>query len=798
MKRRKIILVIMVSIIFVPFYSISSAFANNTNSIDNWKTFRGNANHTGFSNNEESTDSAKLLWTFSTRDSILSSPAVSNGSVFVGSKDSHIYRINSTNGELIWKFGPVGGEVDSSPAVDDEWVYVSADDGFLYCLNITTGYPRWIKWVGFYSQSSPVVLDNQVYIGSGSRNLLSFNGSDGSLLWSFPTQYDVPSSPAIANGIVYFAAGEKVVYAVNASSGKELWHRSTGSTVSSPSVWNDSVYIGSYDGYVYDLNASTGAQNWVFQTQDEVASSPAVAYGRVYIGSDDNNLYCLNASTGQLLWKSQTGYWIWSSPAVANDNVYVGSEDYNIYSFNAFTGAKEWSYPTGSYVDSSPAVVNNTLYVGSYDGNLYAFTLFNSTEKPELIKPMPLALTTIVFDIAAGAVAAAIIIGTILLMRANSRRRRETVIENVSLKNPSWFLRHIDSLCVLGVLGFSTIFLIVISTGNLGAPFLWAADEKIYSQMAVHMVKSQDYLTPWAFGSQANWVGKPPFSIWLMALSYQALGISNFAARIWPAVSGSWSLVVVFFLGKKLYNVYVGFLSAIVLGTFTTFFALATHAMLDVPLILFMLCSIYFLILSVEPRRSNLYAVLSGLFFGLALMTKQIEALLIPIIAIVYFVASTKGIRFLITRRFALFVGVGFLVVAPWLIYMNFRFGPQFWEDYFLYSVVSRAVSPIEGHSHNYLYYFNYLATSENLLWMILLPFAMVLCAFNSFVKRMKSDMLILLWVSIVLAIFTVAQTKIYYYILPAYPAFAIAIGNFIFKLYKTTKSRLDLRRIRA
>jgi 4-amino-4-deoxy-L-arabinose transferase-like glycosyltransferase len=176
---------------------------------------------------------------------------------------------------------------------------------------------------------------------------------------------------------------------------------------------------------------------------------------------------------------------------------------------------------------------------------------------------------------------------------------------------------------------------------------------------------------------------------------------------------------------------------------------------------------------------------LSGLFFGLALMTKQIEALLIPLIIFTYLAAIKRSIRFLFTKRFTLFLGVALLVFSPWLIYMNFRFGYDFWNCYFVYSDFTRAVSPIEGHVGSYLYYFNYLATSENPLWVILLPFAAGLCAYNSAIKRLKGDTLILTWISLVLVVFTFAQTKIYYYILPAYPAFAIAISSFLYQLSK-------------
>jgi 4-amino-4-deoxy-L-arabinose transferase-like glycosyltransferase len=247
-----------------------------------------------------------------------------------------------------------------------------------------------------------------------------------------------------------------------------------------------------------------------------------------------------------------------------------------------------------------------------------------------------------------------------------------------------------------------------------------------------------------------------------------------------------------FFLGKKLYNVYVGVLSAVVLGTFTTFYSFATHAMLDVPLVFFMLASLCCLIASEESKNALLYGALGGLFFGLAFLTKQFDAVLIPLIMVIYIIVTKRSIRGLFTKRFAAFAAVALLVFAPWLAYMNSRFGANVWSSYFLYSAVSRAVTPLEGHSHSLFYYFNYLATSENLLWVLLLPFAVGLSIYFA-VRRSKADLLILIWMAVVLVVFSVAQTKIYYYILPAYPAFALAISSLLYQTAK--KAKLSLRK---
>jgi len=799
MRKQKRILFIVISLILILILipcGISVVSGTSANSgTDDWKMFRQDPNHAGASIGNSSTNSAELLWNFTTMQAVVSSPAVANGYVFVGADEGAVYCLNSSNGELVWYFA-TKSEVTSSPAIENGCVYVGAFNGYVYALNATSGSQLWNFSIGSSVEpslnsafSSPAVFGGFVYIGSYDGNVYALNATSGAKLWNYNTGNSVESSPAVSDGIVYAASGY-FVYALNASTGKEVWSQHTGSTVSSPCLHDGYVYIGSIDGYVCCLNASAGELIWKYQTQDSVLSSPAMAYGCVYFGSEDNNVYCLNASSGKKIWQSSTGYWVTSSPAVANGNVYTGSEDNNIYCFNAFTGAKEWSCETGNFVDSSPAIVNNTLYFGSDDHHVYAFALFNSSVKTVATQSTnTLPLTTIAFDVIAFAIGAAIILVIARFEYSARRAKRTAETTNISDRNLSWFSAHAEAFCILAILIFSIIFFI-----NLGSGVLWAADEQTYSQWAFHMVKSGDYLTPWGNGGLLLWIGKPPLNMWLMALSYQFLGVNNFTSRVSSAVFGSLTLILVFYFGKKLYNSYVGFLSALILGTFTTFYEFARRAMTDVPFVFFIMASICFFVLSDKKENSNKYAALSGLFFGLALMTKQLQALLVPLIVFVYLLATRRSIRFLWTKRFTFLWGVALLIFSPWLMYMMASFGSQFWQSTFTFNVFSRTVTPVEGHVGSYLYYFTNFASNENLAYVILLPFAVALCLFNSAVKHLKEDTLILVWIIVVLAVVTFVQTKLYYYILPAFPAFSIAISSLLYQIAK--KMQLFVRRL--
>ena len=778
-KHRGLLIVIVAMILGMSGYLQVASGTNITSSTDGWTMFRHDQNHSGYTTDKCPNGSVELLWTYKTDNMVTSSPSVFNGCVFVGSWDGRVYCLNASNGKLVWRY-TTGNEVGSSPAIYNNSVYIGSDGGNVFCIDIVTGKALWKATIGGLVRSSPAIVDNRVYIGSGDHDIFCLNASNGEVIWRYPTSCRAYSSPAVSEGIVYVAADDYFVYALNASTGDKVWTIHTGCTISSPNVYNGCVYIGSIDGYVLCLNASTGATVWEYQTDNAVSSSPTVAYGCIYVGAENSNVYCLNASNGNKIWQSPTRYWVCSSPVVADGNVYVGSEDYSIYCFDAFTGAKKWSYETENLVDSSPTIADGKLFFGSNDYHIYAFVLGNSADSLPTQTINSLHWTTIVFDAIACAVAVAIIFEVVYFIRSTRKAKQNVEETKISGQKQPWFSKHGDAVYISAILAFSTIFLVDLTSGPL-----WIADERIYSQWAFHMLKNGDYLTPWAFGNVSMWLAKPPLFMWLMSLSYQLFGINNFATRFWNPVFGTLSLVLIFYLGKELYNRHVGLFSALILGTFITFNVFARRAMTDVPFIFFVIGSIYFLLLSEKRENTNKYAALGGLFFGLAFMTKQIAALLIPLIIFTYFATTGRGIRFLFTERFNRFWQIGFMITTPWLIYMILSFGPVFWDNFFVYSGVNRITTVVEGHFGGYLYYFDFLASQENLLWVTLLPLAVGLCVFNSSVKRVKEDALILSWMTIVLVLFAFVQTKIVWYILPAYPAFAIAISSFLYQLAK-------------
>jgi outer membrane protein assembly factor BamB len=355
----------------------------------------------------------KWMGSLNVTQGLISSPAVVNGVVYVGSVDHSVYAYNAGTGAKLWSY-VTAGNVFSSPAVVNGVVYVGSAGanhtiaGNVYALNAGTGVLLWQFAATSEVEASPTVANGVVYIGADDGKVYALNAATGAALWTIDLggiRAAIVSPPAVANGVVYICDTDEKVHAVNASTGAQLWIFTANSGIeAAPAVVNGVVYAGADDSNVYALNASTGALLWSFTTGNSVTSSPAVANGVVYIGSQDGNLYALSASTGVKLWSFSLGTSgdTRTSPAVANGVVYFSAFDGNLYALNASTGEKLWSYAAGTNSPgtpamSSPAIVDGVVYLGAGDksgvGGIFAFATTGTAGADLNLRVMPTATT---------------------------------------------------------------------------------------------------------------------------------------------------------------------------------------------------------------------------------------------------------------------------------------------------------------------------------------------------------------------------------------------------------------------
>jgi hypothetical protein len=150
--------------------------ASETQTIDWWPMFHHDLTHTGYSDSK-APKTNQTLWTYTTGNTTYSSPAVSDGKVYVGSYDRKVYCLNALTGAHIWNY-TTGNSVYASPAVSDGKVYVGSYDNKVYCLDASTGSLIWSYLTGGLVRSSPAVADDKVYVGSFDNGVYAFGVHD--------------------------------------------------------------------------------------------------------------------------------------------------------------------------------------------------------------------------------------------------------------------------------------------------------------------------------------------------------------------------------------------------------------------------------------------------------------------------------------------------------------------------------------------------------------------------------------------------------------------------------------------
>jgi outer membrane protein assembly factor BamB len=370
-----------------------------------WPMWRADASHS--STAQFGPSNLSLAWQFTTNGSVISSPSVANGIVYVGSQDKSIYALGAWSGNLIWKFTTQDAQV-SSPAVVNGKVYTGGDDGYVYCLDAYTGALSWKTFVNgnlpytygsFVFKSSPAVSDGRVFIGSLDGFMYALDAISGSIVWKCKTEGPILSSPAVSGGSVYFTSEEPNVaalYKIGAASGSLVWkhpipyeYQFTGGTemIGSPSVAEGMVFASSDLRTYYAINANTGETVWTFRdpaAMEFIASSPIYVNGQLYI-IDKFSMTSLNATNGQVNWSFFTGDELYTSPSYADGKIYMMTSQRHIFILDANNnGAKLASYTTPSGSWSSPTIANERLYIGNHDWNVYCFanTITATTNSP--------------------------------------------------------------------------------------------------------------------------------------------------------------------------------------------------------------------------------------------------------------------------------------------------------------------------------------------------------------------------------------------------------------------------------
>lgn len=351
----------------------------------------------------------------------------------------------------------------------------------------------------------------------------------------------------------------------------------------------------------------------------------------------------------------------------------------------------------------------------------------------------------------------------------------------------SVFMRKLDTRIVLTlVLATGTVMFYGLGRGSLAD---W--DEAIYAQVAREIVNTKEWLSlQWGY---SPWFHKPPLFMWLTALSFSIGGVTVVAARMVSAFSAVAVVLLTYFLGKKLGGRAQGILSALVLLTTQHFVGAGRFGTTDVLLTLWIYLAVFSLVRVREGKPNAWYGV--GVANGLAVMTKGAAGLVFAPVLLGMFMLDASLRRSLRSKELWGGVSLFALVVLPWHLFMTWRFGSSFWNEYLGYHVLARATQAIELHQGGPYYYLD-MMRSYFYPWFFLVPGAFVLLVKEAVAKSGdRRYVSVLVLPAVIYLLYSLVRTKLGWYILPAYPALAICVGWLLRRAWldKDLASRLAL-----
>ncbi len=316
-------------------------------------------------------------------------------------------------------------------------------------------------------------------------------------------------------------------------------------------------------------------------------------------------------------------------------------------------------------------------------------------------------------------------------------------------------------------------FLVAVSSFvfffRLGHGSLTSWDEAIYGTVAREVLKSDHWLRP-TFQS-GLWLEKPPLCIWVIAFLYKIFGINEFTVRFFSAACGLGTVLVTYFIGSRLFNRWIGFLSGMFLVTSKHFPHYARLGAMDAPLVFFISLALLFFWLG---RKKKIYFSLFGIALGLAFLTKGVAAAFVIFITWIY---CWWGDELSILKRPSYWLGILIcvMIVIPWNAYEVFVYPHTYAVDLHR-EIFMRITEAVEGHKGDLGYYF-YVIFSKYRPWIILLLFSLPFFIFKTVRSKSKEMIFITTWIFFIFGSLTLVRTKLHWYVLPVYPALSICVA---------------------
>jgi 4-amino-4-deoxy-L-arabinose transferase len=324
---------------------------------------------------------------------------------------------------------------------------------------------------------------------------------------------------------------------------------------------------------------------------------------------------------------------------------------------------------------------------------------------------------------------------------------------------------------------------------NLNGWGVLEASEARYAEVSREMFRSGDYLHPTLLNIYHY--HKPPITYAITALGLKLFGVNGFGARFFLQVALVTQCVLIYRIALKLLgsNAKAAIASLIYIALPMSVMSvrnLTTDAFLNT----FQLAAIYCLmVFRLDGKMSGLYG--AAVWMGIGFLTKGPAAIVFPVPMWIYLQLTYPSKRAKPELHHWLAAGGSFVAIAvSWYVYLCVQ-NPEFTE-YFLWKHIVLRVASAETFDRDKPWWF-YLAVFAiaNLPWV-----AVFLVGLFKERKHLWSNPIVRMswfWIVAPIAFFSLASSKLTFYILPVSAGLAIVTAHLLGELSPPALARLTM-----
>jgi 4-amino-4-deoxy-L-arabinose transferase-like glycosyltransferase len=311
-------------------------------------------------------------------------------------------------------------------------------------------------------------------------------------------------------------------------------------------------------------------------------------------------------------------------------------------------------------------------------------------------------------------------------------------------------------------------------------------DEGRYIEIPREMLERGDFVTPML--NHVKYFEKPPLHYWLNAISLTLFGENEFAARFAGTLCGLLTVLITYYLGRRLFGRRPGLFAATLLGTATGFLLQSRINFTDMTLTFCLTAAFAFFILAARDgatHKARDYYLFYA-FMALAVLAKGLIGIVLPGAVVFLYLVVTGRWRILKEMRLVSGGALFLLICAPWFVLVSLR-NPEFAQFFFIHEHFQRFLTKVHRR-YQPVWFFIPVLAGTMLPWSLFIPAALK----KGWQERKGhgETLFLLLWAGVIFAFFSKSNSKLIPYILPVFPPLALLIG----KWFAETRSASSVR----